>query len=112
MQWGMDSVLLGTYAGMALSLGRPLLFPFFALCLFVLSPLKYMLALPHFNHPVLIRKITNNVLGAILCTAVFSASIVGYTYQSAWVLAVIFVCATAYLLFINPAYRLPDETKS
>lgn len=102
-----DAVLVVAYIALAFSLGRPISFAFAALCLFIIAPQKYALMLELVPHATLLRnKILIDLSGAMLSAAVLGATIAGYAYAGAWVLAVLFTLANIYLLFIRPMYRL------
>ncbi len=103
-----DGVLVLIYLALALSLGREWAFPFFALCIFVAAPIKYVLMLGKIPHSDLLRrKLLIELLGAGLCTAALLCAVfLGYPLTAAWTLAIIFSLANIYLLAIRPMYRL------
>jgi len=106
-QLEIDAVLVILYFALALSMGRPVAFAFFALCLFIAASSKYpllLLVIPQTN--VLKRKILIDLLGTAVCAAILGATLLGYAFAAAWVLAILFMFANVYLLFIRPMYRL------
>lgn len=106
-QTAADAILVLVYCGLALSIGDPIPFAFFALCVFVAAPPKYALMLGVIPHNSLLkRKILIDLVGTALCTAILGGALFGYELESAWTLAVVFTLANIYLLFIRPMYRL------
>lgn len=106
-QVAIDTVLVLLYLALAFSMGDPLAFAFFALCLFIAASSKYpllLLVIPQTN--VLKRKILIDLMGTAVCAAVLGATILGYASQAAWVAALGFTLANVYLLLIRPMYRL------
>jgi len=103
-----DATLVLCYIALALSLGTPSAFPFFALCIFIAAPLKYILMLGETPYDKLMkRKLFIELLGTALCAfALLGATILDYPLASAWVLAIVFSLANIYLLLIRPMYHL------
>lgn len=106
---GIDLALAGAYIALALSIGIPMAFAFFALLVFVLAPAKYAQLLGRTPHDKTMRKkILIDLLGTLLCTAVLGLTIAGLEYKAAWILAAMFLAANVYLLAMRPMYRLAD----
>ncbi len=106
-QFVIDTLITIAYAGLAVSIGYEIPFAFFALVVFILAPLKYVfLRRLGIFAALLKRKITINLLGAALCMAVFTGTALGFALPFAWTLAVVFVIANIYLLFVRPMYRV------
>lgn len=106
-QVAIDTALVLLYLALAFSLGRPITFAFFALCLFIAASTKYpllLLVIPQTN--VLKRKILIDLLGIAACAAVLGGTILGYAFGSAWAAALAFTLANIYFLLIRPMYRL------
>jgi len=102
-----DTVLVLLYLALAFSIGRPITFIFFALCLFIAASTKYpllLLVIPQTN--VLKRKILIDLMGTATCAAILGATLLGYPFEAAWTSTVLFTLANIYLLLINPMYRL------
>jgi hypothetical protein len=102
-----DTVLVVLYFALAASLGRPVSFAFFALCLFIAASSKYpllLLVIPQTD--ILKRKILIDLLGTATCAAILGATILGYALEAAWAAAILFTLANVYLLAIKPMYRL------
>jgi len=106
-QVAIDAVLVFLYLALAASIGRPVQFAFFALCLFIAASTKYpllLLVIPQTN--VLKRKILIDLMGTAACAVVLGATILGYAFGAAWAAAIGFTLANVYLLLIRPMYRL------
>ncbi len=106
-QMQIDTVLVILYFLLAASLGRPIAFTFLALCLFIAASSKYpllLLVIPQTD--VLKRKILIDLLGTGACAAWLGATLLGYPYEAAWAMAILFSLANVYLLAIKPMYRL------
>lgn len=102
-----DTVLVILYFALASSLGRPILFAFFALCLFIAASSKYpllLLVIPQTD--VLKRKILIDLLGTATCAGILGATLLGYAFEAAWTSAILFSLANVYLLAIKPMYHL------
>src|SRR3989344_3392645 len=97
-QFAIDTVLVILYLALAFSMGYPFTFAFFALCLFIAASSKYpllLLVIPQTN--VLKRKILIDLLGTGTCAAILGATILGYPYEAAWTMAILFTLANVYL---------------
>jgi hypothetical protein len=106
LQSVVDGALVIAYIALALSIGLPTAFAFFALCIFVIAPMKYAEMLGKTSHDkTLRRKIMIDMLGTILMTAVLGGTLLGYREESVWVLTIIFALANVYFLMIRPMYR-------
>lgn len=103
-----DGLLVLAYLGLAFSLGREWAFPFFALCIFVAAPIKYVLMLGVVPHSGLLKKkLLIDLSGTTLCVvALLGAVFFDYPVAVAWGLAIVFSLANIYLLAIRPMYRL------
>lgn len=102
-----DLALGGAYVALALSIGIPVMFAFFATLLFILASAKYADLLQRTPHDATMRKkILIDLLGATLCIATLGLTLIGAPQNAAWILAVSFLIANAYLLWIRPMYRL------
>lgn len=106
-QMAIDIVLVLLYLALAFSIGRPLTFAFFALCLFIAASSKYpLLLLVILQTDVLKRKILIDLMGTAACAAILAATILGYAFEAAWAAAIGFTFANVYLLRVKPMYRL------
>ncbi len=106
-QYVMDAALVAVYFALAFSIGRPLLFAFFALAVFIVATPKYALMLGKIPHNDLLRrKILIDLTGIAFCALVLAGTLIGYEIESAWTLAIGFTLANVYLLLIRPMYRL------
>lgn len=104
-----DFILMLCYLFLAYSFSNPQSFFLAATFLFIFASFKYTLLLGVIPHSRLLkRKITIDIMGTILCATTLALSLWGYTYQAAWLLAIVFVLANIYWLLINPMYRLSD----
>lgn len=106
-QLAIDTVLVLLYIALAFSLGRPITFAFFALCLFIAASTKYpllLLVIPQTD--VLKRKILIDLMGTATCAAILGLTLLGFALEAAWIFAVSFTLANIYLLLIRPMYRL------
>jgi hypothetical protein len=102
-----DTCLIVIYVLMALSIGRPVLFCFLSVWLFLLGTIRYSLLIGSFdNIKVLRRKIIIDLLGAVLCFSAIGGILIGYVFAATWMLTMIFCCANIYLLQFKPMYRL------
>lgn len=108
-QLAVDLLLGCTYLFLAYSIDTPAVFFLTTLLLFVVAPMKYALLLNNIPHPKLLKKkIIIDLGGTFLSGAVIAGYLWGYSYESAWALAVVFAVANFYLLVVNPMYRLID----
>lgn len=106
----LDLVLMAVYFLLAYSFDNTKMFLIITLFLFIVAPLKYsFLLLGKVPYPKLLKKkITIDLLGTLLAASVIAGFEAGYTYESAWALAIIFTAANVYLLFIDPMYKIID----
>src|SRR3989344_154879 len=105
-----DAILVAVYLALALSIGNPVWFAFFALSVFIAAPPKYALMLGKIPYTRLLKKkIRIDLTGTAFCALILGATILGYQFQSAWALALIFLVANVYLLMIKPMYRLGER---
>lgn len=106
-QYAVDLLLVLTYTALAFSIGDPVGFAFFALCLFAAATPKYAMMLGVVRHDRLLkRKVLIDLCGTIMCTIVLGGTLFGYPLASAWALGGIFAAANVLLLYIRPMYRL------
>lgn len=102
-----DVILFLTYAALAISIGYPLAFAFSALSIFVVASFKYVFMLEVVSGDVILKqKILIDLTGTALCAAALGGTLLGYSFQSAWILAATFLIANVYLLFIRPMYTM------
>lgn len=106
-QFLVDTVLILLYVGAAFAMGRPLLFPFLTLYMFMAAVFKYTVVLHGIPHNGLLkRKILIDLTGVVLCGVCAGLAVAGYPVESAWFAAIAFSLANLYLLLIRPMYRL------
>ena len=104
-QTAIDLALTVAYIALALSIGIPLAFSFFALTVFTIAPAKYAHMLGRTSHDATLRKkILIDLLGTALCALVLGLTLVGLELKGAWILASLFALANVYLLTIKPMY--------
>ena len=104
-----DLLMVAAYFVLAYTFFSPQAFFLAALFLFIFALLKYILLLGVIPHLQLLkRKITIDLFGTLLCASVVAGAYMGFVTESAWALAILFLIANIYLLFINPMYRLSD----
>lgn len=104
-----DVALAAAYIGLALTIGVPIAFAYFALLIFTIAPAKYAHLLGKTPHDkTLRRKILIDLLGTLMCVFVLGLTLVGLELKAAWILAGLFTLANIYLLAIKPMYRLID----
>src|SRR3989344_3748738 len=83
---------------------------YFSVRLFIAAPPKYALMLGKIPYTRLLKKkIRIGLMGTAFCALILGATILGYQFQSAWALALIFLVANMYLLMIKPMYRLGER---
>lgn len=101
-----DLLLAAAYIALALVIGIPVAFAFFALLVFTIAPAKYahMLGKTPYDK-TLRRKIMIDLLGTFMCACVLGLSLIGLELKAAWILAILFTLANIYLLAIKPMYR-------
>jgi hypothetical protein len=86
--------------------GNPFLFTIAMTVLFILAVLKYAGDLPSVkNSRALFRKVKIDALGALISALALAGMFMGYPWQSTIVWTGIFVCASAYVIIINPLYQ-------
>ena len=102
-----DILIAVIYICLVASFGNPEQFALCALVLFLTAAAKYSLLVEEIPHPHLLqRKIRVDLLGALLCAGVLAAMNFGWTLPAAWALAVVFLLANIYVLWVKPLYRL------
>jgi hypothetical protein len=102
-----DLILAFIYAALALSIGDPVGFAFFALCLFVAATPKYAMMLGVVSHDTLLKKkVLIDLCGTVMCTVVLGGTLFGYPLASAWALGGVFAAANVLLLYVRPMYRI------
>jgi hypothetical protein len=85
---------------------NPFLFTIAMTVLFILAVLKYASDLPSVkNSRALFRKVKIDALGALISALALAGMFMGYPWQSTIVLTGIFVCASVYVIIINPLYQ-------
>lgn len=106
LQHVLDVVLAIFFLLLALHFAHPIIFVFFALCLFIAATLKYALLIHTFAHPIVLRrKILIDLLGIILCAVILGLMLAGAVFYATWAFALIFLAANAHLLILRPMYR-------
>ena len=102
-----DAVLFVSYLALAFSFNSPIIFASIVTLLFIAATLKYALLLKIINHPKLLkRKIAIDSLGVVMGALSMLAIAMGYTAVGVWFLAIVFLAANIFLLFIRPMYRV------
>ena len=85
---------------------NPFLFTIAMTVLFILAVLKYAGDLPSVkNSRALFRKVKIDALGALSSALALAGMFMGYPWQSTIVWTGIFVCASVYVIIINPLYK-------
>jgi hypothetical protein len=85
---------------------NPFLFTIAMIVLFILAVLKYAGDLPSVkNSRALFRKVKIDALGALISALALAGMFMGYPWQSTIVWTGIFVCASVYVIIINPLYQ-------
>jgi hypothetical protein len=85
---------------------NPFLFTIAMIVLFILAVLKYAGDLPSVkNSRALFRKVKIDALGALISALALAGMFMGYPWQSTIIWTGIFVCASVYVIIINPLYR-------
>jgi hypothetical protein len=107
-QRAFDVALGVVYILLATSMGRPTIFEAVTACLFGLATTKYLFLATFVHLGVVKRKIVIDALGLALCSTALVASLCGYSQQSAWLLASVFLLANAYLLMVRPMYQFNE----
>lgn len=107
IQQVIDAILVALYLFLAFSMDDATTFFFVGFGLFSIATLKYIFLLKHvlYQKP-LWRKIWIDLVGAVAWGMAFAGALLGFAGESAWALAIAFFLANAYLLLINPMYRL------
>jgi hypothetical protein len=86
--------------------GNPFLFTIAMIVLFILAVLKYAGDLPSVkNSRALFRKVKIDALGALISALALAGMFMGYPWQSTIIWTGIFVCASVYVIIINPLYQ-------
>ena len=86
--------------------GNPFLFTIAMTVLFILAVLKYAGDLPSIkNSHALFRKVKIDAWGALISALALAGMFMGYPWQSTIVWTGIFVCASVYVIIINPLYQ-------
>jgi hypothetical protein len=105
-QVAIDIVLLILHFVSVFFFGNPFLFTIAMTVLFILAVLKYAGDLPSVkNSQALFRKVKIDALGALLLALALAGMFMGYPWQSTIVATAIFVCASVYVIIINPLYQ-------
>lgn len=102
-----DVILVVTYLWLALSLGTHLTYFLAATILFIVATPKYMLMRGKIPYDALLRrKVKIDTSGIALCALSLALAYFGHSFAAAWLLAIAFAIANAYLLLIRPMYVL------
>jgi hypothetical protein len=90
----------------ALSFANPLRFAIAITILFILAVLKYSYDLGAARSAqALHRKIKIDCMGALMNALALTGIIMGFAWPTMIIWASIFVCASVYVIFINPLYK-------
>ena len=101
-----DTALLFLHFVSIFFFGNPFLFATAMVVLFILAVLKYAGDLPSVkNSRALFRKVKIDALGALISALALAGMLMGYPWQSTIILTGIFVCASVYVIIINPLYK-------
>lgn len=101
-----DIILVALHFASSLLFANPMLFTVAMTILFVLAVLKYANDLPSIkNSRALYRKVKIDALGALISSLALAGMFWGYPWQSTMVWTGIFVCASVYVILINPLYK-------
>ena len=101
-----DTVLVMLHFVSVFFFGNPFLFTIAMTVLFILAVLKYAGDLPSVkNSRALFRKVKIDALGALISALALAGMFMGYPWQSTIVWTGIFVCASVYVIIINPLYQ-------
>lgn len=101
-----DLILVALHFISALLFGNPFLFAIAMTVLFILAVLKYAGDLPSVkNSRALFRKVKIDALGALISALALAGMFMGYPWQATIVWTGIFVCASVYVILINPLYK-------
>jgi hypothetical protein len=101
-----DMALMVLHLASVFFFGDPFLFAIAMTILFVLAVLKYAGDLPSVkNSRVLFRKVKIDALGALASALALAGMLMGYPWQSTIIWTGIFVCASVYVIIINPLYK-------
>jgi hypothetical protein len=102
----LDGALLCLYLVLAVSLGTSVLFPYCVVVIFTLAPIKYLHMLGKTPYDRTVRKkIAIDLAGTLLGVCVLGIALAGGALIAAWTLALLFLLANFYLMFIRPMYR-------
>lgn len=86
--------------------GNPFLFTIAIIVLFILAVLKYAGDLPSVkNSRALFRKVKIDAWGALISALALAGMFMGYPWQATVIWTGIFVCASVYVILINPLYQ-------
>lgn len=106
-QGAIDGALIMAYILLAIRIGSAVEFMFFALLLFLLATMKYVLMLGQVPHLRTVRKkILIDLLGALLCATALLLTLMGEVEIGAWLLTGVFVLANIFLLWVRPMYKI------
>ncbi len=85
---------------------NPFLFTITMTVLFILAVLKYAGDLPSIkNSRALYRKVKIDALGALISALALAGMFLGYPWQATIAWTGIFVCASVYVILVNPLYK-------
>lgn len=101
-----DTLLVGLHLLAAFFFTNPFLFTITMTILFILAVLKYAGDLPSVkNSRALFRKVKIDALGALISALALAGMFMGYPWQATIIWTGIFVCASVYVIIINPLYK-------
>jgi hypothetical protein len=101
-----DTVLVALHFVSIFLFSNPFLFTIAMTVLFILAVLKYAGDLPSVkNSRALFRKVKIDALGALISALALAGMFMGYPWQSTIIWTGIFVCASVYVIIINPLYQ-------
>jgi hypothetical protein len=101
-----DILLVAIHFVSVLLFGNPFLFTIAMTILFILAVLKYASDLPSVkNSRALYRKVKIDALGALISALALAGMLFGYPWQSTIIWTGIFICASIYVIIVNPLYK-------
>jgi hypothetical protein len=101
-----DIALVALHFVSVLFFSNPFLFTITMIVLFILAILKYAGDLPSVkNSRALFRKVKIDTLGALISALALAGMFLGYPWQSTIIWTAIFVCASVYVILVNPLYK-------